>query len=321
MRMLMTSEIKNPWLSMHESSRRRVDSDTPHNIFWITDLQGNYGFCLQTKNIFKDTDKVASLKGITVIKRNTQENNGELFLILNKKEDWQIFHTLCEDLVAVTHRYDTDEKMISAVEIRLKRWQDLLKKNQGREMTLELQMGLFAELLTLRDIIAEKYGIRSAVISWVGPELDKQDFLLDDLVIEVKSHRTSKGPVVHISSPYQLFSEKIPLYLLSFSLTRIEKGNSIEDIAVSIRKILEKDSADYLDMFNNKLIEYGYIPELITEPLFRFMVDSKRSFFISDEFPKILPSIIKSQIISIKYSIDLSKCNEYEVELKNIFNK
>jgi hypothetical protein len=317
----MTEHLRNPWGEMIESSQRRVDSSSSHNLFWITDLQGNYGFCLQTGKIFEDTEQTVSLRGISILKRNSIKGYGELFLILNKKEDWQIFHTLCEDLVAVTHRYDADDKMISAVEVRLQRWQQLLKKYRSNEMSLEKQMGLFTELLTLKDIIADGIGIKEAIISWVGPDFDKQDFLLDDLVIEVKSHRTSKGPVVHISSLHQLNSEKIPLFLISFGLTRTENGRSIEDVVSNIKRILEKESYDYLSLFENKLMEYGYIPEIIKEPLFKFIVDSKKAFSISEEFPKILPESIQSQITSVKYSVDLSKCIKFEIEMNDIFNK
>lgn len=128
----MTDKNNNPWQNMPPSTRRRVDANMPHNIFWITDLYGNYGFCIQTQKIFKDHESSSNLKGISVAKTNSESGYGELFLILNKKEDWQIFHTLCRDLTAVAHRYDADDKMISAVEVRLQRWQELLKKEPGK---------------------------------------------------------------------------------------------------------------------------------------------------------------------------------------------
>ena len=158
----MTDNINNPWQNMSPSTRRRVDADMPHNIFWITDLYGNYGFCIQTKKIFNENEVAANLKGISVVKSNSESGSGELFLILNKKEDWQIFNVLCRDLTSVAHRYDTDDKMISAVEVRLQRWQELLKKSRDKVMTLEMQMGLFSELIVLKDIITPEFGIKSA---------------------------------------------------------------------------------------------------------------------------------------------------------------
>jgi len=317
---LMTRRNENPWENMAESSQRRIDSETLHNLFWITDLLGNYGFCLRRNRIFEHFENTVNLKGISILKRNSQDGFGELFLILNKKEDWQIFYALCKDLVTAACRYDSEDQMISAVEVRLRRWQQLLKQERKQEMTIEKQMGLFAELLCLRDIIAMKTGIRQAVFSWVGPEFDKQDFLIDNAVIEVKSYRTSKGAVVHITSAHQLHSEKEPLFLVSYGLTLSDNGLSIEDIIQDIKELLGKGSSDALDVFENKLMEYGYIPEIINEPLYQFIVDKRRAFFVSDEFPKIFPCHIKSQIISVSYCIDLSKCAEYEVTSDSFLN-
>jgi hypothetical protein len=319
--MLMTTETKNPWENMAESSQRRVDSETLHNLFWITDLQGNYGFYLRRNRQFETTENTGKLRGISIVKRNSEDGIGELFLILKNKEDWQIFYALCEDLVAVAHRYDSEDQMLSAVEVRLKRWQQLLKQDRTQEMTLEKQMGLFTELLCLRDLVAPKVGLRQSVFSWVGPEFDKQDFLIDNAVIEVKSYRTSKGAVVHISSLYQLHSEKEPLFLVSYGLTRSTDGLSIADIAQEIKEILYEEAPDVVDAFDNKLIEYGYIPEIIREPLYQFIVDKRRAFFVSDEFPKIFPSDVKSQILSVNYSIDLSRCSEYEVASDSFLNE
>lgn len=306
---------------MPPSTRRRVEAHTPHDIFWITDLYGSYGFCIQTKKVFKENEPSANLKGISVAKNNLESGKGELFLILHKKEDWQIFHTLCQDLSAVARRYDADDKMINAVEVRLQRWQELLKKSRDREMTLELQMGLFSELTVLKDIIAFYYGIRTAVLSWVGPQFDKQDFLLNDSVIEVKSFRTSKGPIVNISSPHQLYSDKLPMYLISCGLTTTEKGKSIEDIVLEAKQILENEAVDLIEIFETKIADYGYFPEISIEPLNKFMTDSIKIFSIEEEFPRIVPHNVKSQIVTLKYSVDLSKCSEFEIKAELIFNK
>jgi len=314
----MIRNDNSPWENMEESSQRRVDSETEHNLFWITDLEGKYGFCLQSKNIFKDIKPPASLKGISVLKRNSNHKNGELFLVLNKKEDWQIFHTLCEDLISITHKYDNDESMISAVEVRLKRWQQLFRYERNIVLSLEAQMGLFSELLTLREILVPKVGIEQSIISWVGADFDKQDFLLANAIIEVKSYRTSKSPIVHISSLQQLYSDKEPLYLLTYGLTQVDNGLSIDILVNDIYELLENKSAEVRDIFDNRLIEYGFIPELIEKSLFKFTVDKRRVYYITDEFPKILPQSVSSQILTVKYAIDLLQCSEFEADIENI---
>lgn len=317
---MTTSDTKNPWEKMASLSRRRVESKTPHDLFWITDINGNYGFLIYSKKIFKKIVNSLDLKEISVIKKNNEDGQGELYIFLNKKEDWQIFLTLCNDLISVTHKFEMDEKMVHAAEDRLSRWQQLFRQNFNEEMPLERQMGLFAELLCLKDVIMPKTGVAQAIISWVGPDFDKQDFLLEDSVLEVKSYRTSKGPVVQISSAQQLFSEKVPLFLISFALTTANSGQSIDDVSKIIFSKLEDESAELRQMFEGKLIEYGYIPNAHRIPLFKFIADKQKLFKISDSFPKIVPSQLKSQISSVKYSIDLSKCEEFEVKLGSLFS-
>ena len=308
----------NPWLNMKESAQRRIESIAEHNLFWITDLEGKYGFCLQSKNLFESIKPPANLNGVSILKRNSTYNFGELFLILNSKEDWQIFHSLCDDLISITHKYDSDEAMINAVEIRLKRWQQLLKQDRNQDMSLERQMGLFTELLCLKDMITPKIGISQAITSWVGADFDKQDFLLDNAIIEVKSYRTTKSPIINISSLQQLHSDKEPIYLLTYSLMQSDNGIAVDSLVKEINKLLETEPEDTLNIFDHKLLEYGYIPEIVKTPFLKFIVDKTKAYYVSDNFPKISPEHVKSQILKVKYSIDLIQCEEFETEIDSI---
>ena len=316
---MMTNTL-NPWDEMPESSKRRVEPDSKHNLFWLTDIEGKYAFYLQSKSLFKKLDNPARLKGISILKRNSNRN-GELFLVLNKKEDWQIFKALCEDLISTTYKYEDDIPMISAVEVRLRRWQQLLKQERNNEMTLERQMGLFSELSCLLDVVAKKIGINQAINSWVGADFDKQDFLLDNAIIEVKSHKTSKGANIYISSLEQLHSEKEPIYLLSYSLTTSENGLTITNLVDNIKALSEEISYDIIDIFENKLIEYGFIPEVLETNLYTFIIDKLQAYHVSESFPKIIPQYVKSQISNVKYSIDLYHCGEFEVATNEILEK
>jgi len=308
---------ENPWMNMPESSKRRINPESKHNLFWLTDIEGKYAFYLETKSLFKKLDAPARLKGISILKRNSK-NNGELFLVLNKKEDWQIFKSLCEDLVMTSSRYEDDLAMVSALEIRLRRWQQLLKQERTQEMSLERQMGLFSELSCLKDIVANKIGIAQAINSWVGPNFDKQDFLLDNVIIEVKSHSTSKGAKINISSLEQLYSVKEPIFLISYSLTNSENGLTLDALVNDIKDLIKDESYEISDLFENKLIEYGFIPEIITSNFHSFIIDKINAFQVTDEFPKIIPQNVKNQISNVKYSIDLYKCDEFELKVSEV---
>lgn len=312
----MKNSPSNPWQDMSESTQRRIDSKIKHDLFWITDIQGRYGFYIKNDKIFDNVDSHVNLRGIVHKKRNSSDGHGELFLILNDKEDWQIFYILCMDLVSVAENYTVCDKMIYAVESRLIRWKQLLKSENLPKMTIERQMGLFTELLCLRDIVAPKYGFKSAVSAWCGPEFDKQDFSVDDAAIEVKSYRSSKGNTVSISSTGQLYCQKEKFYLIAYALTSTENGQSIDDIVADLTNKLKDSSYESIPKFENKVIEYGYIPEFFNDQLYKFVVDGMKAYKVSDSFPKICPDTVNPAIISVKYEIDLSKCVAYEIKLK-----
>jgi len=311
----MKNNPENPWQDMAESTQRRISSEIKHDLFWITDLQGHYGFCVKSDKPFIDTNQNINLKGIFFRKRNTFEGRGELFLLLNNKEDWEIFYTLCMDLVSAAEMNNDSDKMIYIVENRLIRWKQLLKSQSIPKMTLERQMGLFSELTCLRDIIAPKYGLKCAIHAWCGPEFDKQDFATEDTAIEVKSYRTTKGKTVYISSAEQLSCQKDFFYLTAYGLTVTDAGKSIEDIVTELRNRLQESSYETIPILESKLIEYGYIPEFFKDPLYKFVIDDLTAYAISSDFPRISPDIIDPAIGSVKYDLDLSKCEKYEIVL------
>lgn len=317
---MMTDKL-NPWADMPESTQRRIKAETPHDLFWVTDLKGKYGFLLQSKDLFRDIKLPADLKGIELLKRNSSSGYGELFLVLNNKEDWQIFYTLCADMISITDSYTGDAEMIIAVETRLKRWQQLLKSNTIKAMSVQQQMGLFCELLCLTDVVIPRYGIEQAITSWVGPDSDKQDFLLDEAIIEVKSYRTSKGQVVRISSVKQLLSDKTPLFLLTYGLTQTENGKSIKDILEDVEVCLSSSSNEVKNGFEEKLVEYGYMPDIIQTVLHKFIVDKSRVFLVSNDFPKVHQDCVKHGVMDVKYSVDLLECGAFEKDVKGFLGQ
>jgi len=302
----------NPWENMKKSTQRRVKEDMNHDIYWIIDLEGKYGLYIKIKSIHDNDINILKLKGLSILKRNEDENT-ELFIALNNNQDWEIFLTLCKDLILIGKKYNDDLTMFNVIENRLKRWQQFLLKNRSIDFSLQKQMGLFSELICLRNIIAENIGFKSAIYSWVGADFDKQDFLLDNMIIEVKSYKTSKTPIVSISSASQLYSDKQPIYLVSYGLTPANGGTSIDELVFEIEEQIENEPLEVFELFHNKLFEYGYMTDLDIKK-YRFIIDKSMIFHVDSNFPKITPLDIDSRISNMKYSIDLLQCQEFKIE-------
>lgn len=314
---VMIEKLLNPWLNMLPDSVRRVDSEIVHNLFWMIDQAGNYGFYLKTTKEFKSVEIDIRLRGISLIKRN-YENCGELFLILNRQNDWELFCSVCKDIISVCATYSSNEEMVIAVENRLKRWQAFLMQNTEVSLSLMMQMGLFAELIFLSYVLIPKIGALDAIIAWGGPEADKQDFSLADLAIEIKSYKTSRGPQVSISSTHQLYTDTKPLFLVAYGLTETANGQSITDLINDLNILLSSESVSVIQLFERKLIEFGYMPGMVYDILYKFVVDSLRGFTVEKDFPRILPHQTPSEIIAVNYTIDLQLCTRFEIDVNNI---
>jgi hypothetical protein len=311
------SNVLNPWESVAPSTMRRINEATERNLFWIRDANGDYGFFVQSGTPFSDPSRVIQLRGIDVIKKN-ETNGSELYIILRVADDWELFLTVCKDLIAHALESQNDSTMAEKVEERLNRWQKLLSLAKNK-LTAEIQMGLFAELRALQDILVPRLGLGQAVRSWVGPDSDRQDFLLDSAALEVKCYKATKGDCVTISSAHQLTSDKTHLYLVAYSVTPSEKGLSIASLAEYINTELECHGLNEEKVdFEDKLARFGYFFKLPRENLSTFLIDTLKSFEVRDGFPRLVPSQVASEIISVKYVLDLSRCREFSVPVSDL---
>ena len=114
--------MTNPWKNMYKNTQRRVEENLSHNIFWIVDTKGKYGFYIEADTFENDKIDSISLKGISILKKET-ENKTKFFIGLNNNEDWNIFYTLCSDLISIAKKYENEKLMFNAIENRLKKWQ------------------------------------------------------------------------------------------------------------------------------------------------------------------------------------------------------
>jgi hypothetical protein len=317
--------FNNPWADMGPYERRSVDNlDRSFACYWVTNENGKYGYLIESNEIFELPDKKNKLKGITVNFGNT-ETGSEFLMFLEEKENWQIFFALCNDLSKASENQESVNNFILAVQSRLSRWQKILQKDLKKPMTREMQMGLFTELACIKDFIEPAIGIKQALNSWVGPDSDKQDFLLDNFILEIKSFKTSKSPIASISSPGQLYSEKEPIYLVCFALTNSENGQSINDLIDEIKELIRNSNhTDQLnELFELKLDSCGYIPVFDEEiPLLSFIVDNVNTYAVNDDnFPKVTPQMIPSEISNLQYGIELTQCADFQVDIEEIFSR
>lgn len=307
----------NPWSNIKPLSKRRVDAANKHDVFWFTNHDGKLGFLIETSAEL-NYESSMDLKGILVTKREVTQGISQFILVLHNNNEWQLFEVLCHDLVAISKLYDTEIEMIKNIELRLNKWQRMLQLNNHTNLSIERQMGLFSELSFLLDEIMRKINIRGAVESWTGADYDKQDFAINETTIEIKSHTATKGNYINISSVDQLKQMSKYLYLVVYSLNLSEKGTSCGEVVSKIRDLLELETVETMMLFENKLINYGYIPSLVQNDLQRFDIVRKSVYLVNGDFPKIASEDISPIINHVQYSIDLDYCTSFLLDIESI---
>jgi hypothetical protein len=309
----MIKPAGNPWQQMPKDAARRVDIETSYNFFWITDSKGRYGLLITFGFLLGDIEIEDKVKGISIVK-SSDGSSGKLYFVLNNNKDWEIFLSVCTDLVFMSSSSADETGMIPVINKRIVRWQKFLSENSSVSMPEILQMGLLTELYCLLYNVIPSVGCKEAIICWVGPDADKKDFSLAEFFIEVKSFISSKGPIVKISSLHQLEFELKPLYLIAYGLSKVNSGYTIIDLIASVKEYIPEDDRETIELFETKLASYGYAADITEAPFYSFKVDAERCYLVSQEFPKILAGSIDSRISAVQYSIDLARCISFEAK-------
>lgn len=308
----MTHINKNIWDDVAISSKKKCIKG-PH-IYWYVDEFGAYS--LRFENVINNQVKLddIELEGIKIEYINIKTN-----FIINLKlinnSNHEIFYFLCCDVIDNFSKYSNIQ--LSDIKKRLLKWVDLLKKKHLRELTISQQMGLYSELHTIFNFLSNKISLENAILSWKGPEMDKQDFDIGDSLLEIKSYSTTKKKKLSISSIEQLDANHLPLYLLTYELSLNEKGQNINDLLNHFSdKIVEVSFYAQSALFS-KLFALGYQNEKDAPQ--KFTVLSNELYKVENDFPRILKNKISNAISNVKYEIDVEQISSYKCNSENYF--
>lgn len=288
---------KNSWDNIKPNRMKMIYSIDKVNIFLFRNLDESLGI------LFELEDQIYEENQIKFVEFNYREKSNRIDLTLNNPNYKDIFSLVCSDIII---NIDLKKDINNEIKKRLNRWKELLKNKSNQNLSMEIQMGIFSELKFLLEVLVPKLGIEESILSWNGPEKDKQDFITNKRAIEVKSHKTSKGKVAIINSKDQLFSE-VELYLVNYSLSTNQEGNSIREIYDRIMNLILEENIEQI--FLLKLLNYNYFPEDYKGILYNFSEDSINYYLVDDIFPKIDKTRLPSQIINLNYTVDLTEIN------------
>jgi hypothetical protein len=285
---------------------RRADATHPHDFFWGRDVQGHRLLIYQSINLVTDL-KLPSLRGV-----NIELKPDSLILRLTQHSDLEIFATLCWSLIERTRGAQPGSEVLVRIIEQLERWQRFLGKGNDRLLSDEQIRGLFCELKFLACELIPRFS-QSAIAYWHGPAGDPQDFAVGTTLFEIKSHTAGSAPVLMISSAEQLWHEAGELFLVAYTIgessAESSDAQSLSSLVLQLRTLF--NTADTLDIFEDRLMEVGYIDHPEYERKF-FTVSAPESYLVGDDFPRITKNAVMPGVCRVKYAIELSACIPYK---------
>ena len=307
----------NPWAHLPAGSNGdlaalRAKPDSRIDMFWVRRSAGNYAILFRLPGCAGVSPDLPSLRGIET---HWIVETGDLQLVLGNSGDWEIFATLCRDLIDVAGRSQSDGEALDVLGLRLTRWQRLLMRGGARLLDEREIRGLYGELVFLRDELLGRFGPQGLRM-WRGPEGMPQDFAVGRWLFEIKALLVGSADKVHISSPEQLWAELgIPLFMVVVRLARVQDpGASLPALISDIRARLLQDAV-LEEMLEERLAQVGYLP-LPDYEHHRYDVAGTTFYSVDENFPRLSRASIVPGLDDVRYTLALNACTGYKTTVK-----
>ena len=303
---------------------RRVDPNFPHNVFWTRDHKGSIGFRLSSGTKLNFSKNLPRINGIDITNKKTEQGHVWLDLILVNKKSSDLFRTICVDLLHLLFPIEKgrDDEAASAIIERLMEWQKFLRSKSGDVLlSQEEQLGLFGELLILKDIFLSKLSPINAFSAWIGPKGSPQDFKYLDLLLEIKTNSASSNHPIKIASLEQLNSRGAELYLVhQLIIVDDLEGTTLQELVNSMRDEYASANVNAGVLFKVALLSVGFENDERYNQA-RWKLQLRKSYLVQAGFPLLTDENVNPSILDVTYTIKIESCSNFIVENRKIEEK
>lgn len=246
-------------------------------------------------------------------------NARHLRLFLVSKDDREIFLMICESIVAAIDGITCDFLRMKEIEICLLRWRNFFERSGTDGLSIEMQQGLFAELIWLGGLLKSGVDPLRAVLSWKGCERGYHDFDFDGFVVEVKSTKTKEPLSVLISDERQLDENgllSLHLYVISVQFAG-NGGMTLADVVKELLLALNVHPAAS-DLFQKKLLSAGFLDQHADLYKQQLIIKSENFYQVTKEFPRIIST--PPGVGDLRYRVFLAACEAFRASIDQYLN-
>ena len=312
---------EDPWREIEPPSvadsitARRVDAELPWNFYWAR--AADRGVLLTLRHAAESAPVIPlpKLRDIEVTLWPPDQTNTQIlaFKLLDSAQR-EIFQTLCQDIIAVAARAESEAEAVSVALMRTWRWHHLLRGG-GALLSPEEQKGLLGELLVLERLLLPQMGASAAVTAWRGPLGSPKDFEIGRVAIEVKARRAGATPSVAITSEDQLDESGVDaLYLFVVELDEAPEdaidGITVMDVADRVRQRLFALDPGAAGVFEALTAAAGLGPE-DDYSHYHWLEGQSHVYLVTGEFPRIAGSDVRPGVSHVRYAVSLHDCEPF----------
>ena len=310
----MENDDINPWEDLSIVDSLELNTRKFHKSFYWGVDKGTYLLIWKLSKEYDDIN-FKRIKGdfssLLKIEHSVKDNKTHVFVKLTNVEQWSIFKTFCQDLIAAVDEFKIEDQKIEFFINRLLDWKKFWKKSKRETLSAENIKGLLGELKFLKEFLLNRISGHDAIRAWVGPNPNPQDFSYNKNTYEIKTHDESVQQIT-ISSKEQLTKNTTELYLVVYSLSASNEPLSLNliDYIKEIKNTLNSSECDMLDQKLNNA-GYSYDEEYRK---YGYMISAPKFYKVADDFPKITTSNVHASIKDLSYKIPLNVIQKYRLE-------
>ena len=323
----MTSDA-DPWKGMKPPDRadafnaRRVGDTGQLLLAWAVDMDNRCLLVLQHGAESGPHNRLPKLRGLDFrATRSVDGETGSLLLALEEREQREIFHRLCLDIVETVRGVATETEAVQTFIMRTWRWHRLLTGGRDGRLSPDEQKGLLGEMEVLKFILRHLSAL-DAIESWMGPLGAPKDFEIGRLAIEAKARRSGAVPHVRVSSEHQL--DERGLDELFLAVIEIAKGDpsdggarTLTEALSAVRNLLDPSDTGALDAFEHRLAAVGFDwSHDYTDS--RWSIGRSHHFQVRDDFPRSTPAMFPVGASGVRYAVELPAAEPWRVDLEAI---
>lgn len=228
----------------------------------------------------------------------------------------ELFCTLVADLVH--HVAAAAHRPAAALVQRIRSWQRMLAAGMRTGLSAQGQLGLFGELLALREIVLPAWGAQ-AIQGWVGPTGAPQDFRLQAGALEVKCVSYRDPDSCRVSNEDQLDDDGLQVLALVHQSVRTSAGNGVTlpEMVDAVRA--EPAFAGSRALLEERLLHAGWLDVHRSQyERERYSLSARRCYQVAPGFPRLTRRDLPSGVRSISYSVELDQCGPYLVTERDL---